>query len=189
MNILNLTSPIPLSVNHYIKPRPFIKNGKAIVTLYEAVEAKRYKKDFVKYIREQVLQQKFVHIPNKAQHFYVDCVFYFDRIDKDANNYFKLLLDAITDSQCVWLDDNTACERVQAIYYDSKNPRIEITIHPVDYIGVFKNQEQLDKFEDNCIRCTRYKERKCSILCRAIEGRIQDEVHDYICKKHRLKGE
>ena len=182
-----MTSPIPLSVNHYVKPRPFIKYGKPCVTLYETSEAKKYKKDFSNYIKQEVKTQKFNHIPNKTQHFYVDCVFYFDRIDRDANNYFKLLLDAITNSQCIWLDDNVVCERVNAIYYDAENPRIEMTISPVDYIGVFQSQEHLDGFISNCIHCTRYKEGKCGILCRAIEGRIQDEINEYTCSKHREK--
>ena len=153
--------------------------------MYETADAKKYKKDFTKYIKEQVIIQDFNITPNKTQHFYCDCVFYFDRIDKDANNYFKLLLDSITDSQCVWVDDNTVCERVNAIMYDAKNPHIELTIYPVDYIGIFPNQEQLDNFESNCIQCKRYKERKCSILNKSIEGRIQDEIVDFQCQKFK----
>jgi len=164
-------------------------NGKAQVTMYETAEAKKYKKDFTKYIKEQVKIQQFNIIPNKTQHFYCDCVFYFDRIDKDANNYFKLLLDSITDSQCVWLDDNVVCERVNAIYYDSKNPRIEINIYPVDYIGIFQSQEQLSNFTNNCIHCNRYKEGKCSILNKAKEGRILEEIENGKCIKFKCLKE
>lgn len=156
--------------------------------MYETAEAKQYKKTFSKYIKEQVLKQRWELSPNKTQHFYVDCVFYFDRIDKDANNYFKLLLDSITDTQLIWLDDNVTCERVNAIYYDNKNPRIEISIYPVDYIGIFPNQEQLDLFiKDNCILCKRYKEGKCSIFKKAIEGRIQEDIGELKCYKLNLK--
>ena len=80
--------------------------------MYETVEAKDYKKKFTAYVREEVKRQGFVMSDNKSQHYYVTCTFYFDRIDKDCNNYWKLLLDAITESQCVWIDDNTCCERV-----------------------------------------------------------------------------
>lgn len=130
--------------------------------------------------------QQFNIVPNKTQHWYIDCVFYFDRIDKDCNNYFKLLLDSITDTQSIWIDDNVTCERVNAIYYDAKNPRIEMTIYPVDYIGIFNNQEQLDEFESNCIHCKRYKERKCSIFRKAIEGRIQEEIVDLHCSQKKI---
>ena len=47
----------------------------------------------------------------------MDCIFYFDRVDKDANNSFKCLADAITDSESVWIDDTQLCERVQGIYF------------------------------------------------------------------------
>ena len=183
--ILKLISPIPCSVNHYTKPRSFISHGKAMVTMYETAEAKAYKKAFCKYVKDEVKKQKFNIIPNKTQHWYIDCVFYFDRIDRDANNYFKLLLDSITETQSVWIDDNTTCERVNAIYYDNKNPHIELTIYPVDYIGIFDNQEQLDKFKSNCIHCKKYKEGKCSVLQSAIEGRIQEEIVDFNCLKKK----
>ena len=113
----------------------------------------------------------------------MDCTFYFDRVDKDANNVFKCLADAITDSGSVWIDDTQLCERVQAIYYDSENPRIEIIIRPTDYIGVFDNASQLDEFKSRWIGCKRYK-RNCSLLRKAMESRIQEEIHNMKCEKY-----
>jgi Holliday junction resolvase RusA-like endonuclease len=188
---LYLQSLIPVSVNHYIKPRGFIiwkgKTPIAQVSLYETAEAKKYKKEFSKYIQNQVKIQGWELIPNKTQHFYIDCIFYFDRIDKDANNYFKLLLDSITETQLIWLDDNVTCERVNGIYYDSKNPHIDITIYPVSYVGIFPTSEQLQQFKSNCISCSKYKNGKCSILNKAIEGRIQNEIQDFQCMKYKIK--
>lgn len=188
-NILKLISPIPVSINHYLKPRSFIKyvsgKPKSMVTMYETADAKKYKKNFIKYVQEEVKKQCWDLPLNKSQHFYVDCIFYFDRIDKDANNYFKIMLDAITETQLIWVDDNTALEKVNRIYYDSKNPRIEITIQPVEYIGIFDSAEQLLEFESNCIQCSRYK-RNCSILNKAKEGKIQEEINDFKCSKYKL---
>lgn len=156
---------------------------------YCTTEAKQYKKWFADYIREEVINQGWSLIPNKYQHFYVDAVFYFPRIDMDSSNYFKVILDAITDTQLIWIDDNVALERVQAVYYDTKNPRIEICIYPVDYIGVFSNTPQLEKFISKCIGCIRYN-RNCSLLQKAKEGHIQSEITDGICSKYkRIKGE
>ena len=187
-DILNLISPIPVSVNHYIKPRSFItwKGNTPIanVTMYETADAKAYKKKFKKYVEEQIKLQGYSSIPNKTQHFYVDCVFYFERTDQDPNNYFKLPLDAITETQLIWLDDNTTCERVNAIYYDTDNPRIEISIKPVDYIGIFPIVNDLDEFKNKCATCTRSK-RNCSILNKAIEGRIQEEISNGVCGKYK----
>lgn len=182
--ILKLTSPIPCSVNHYLGTRVVTKNGKPMAIVYETGDAKKYKKEFSKYIENQVKLQNWKMSENKTQHIYCDCVFYFDRVDKDCNNYFKLLLDSITESELVWIDDNVVCERVNRIYYDSSNPRIELEIYPVDYIGIFDNQEQLDCFEEKCKTCTRYN-RNCSILNKAKEGRIQEEICNFVCSKYK----
>lgn len=183
-NILKLTSPIPASVNHYLGTRAIIKNGKPMAIVYETSEAKKYKKDFGEYIKQQVELQNWTMSNDKTQHIYCDCVFYFDRIDKDCNNYFKLLLDAITESGCVWIDDNIVCERVNRIYYDTENPRIELGIYPVNYVGIFDEKEDLEKFENICKTCNRYK-RNCSILRQAKEGRIQEQIHDGVCSKYK----
>ena len=187
LNSLKLISPIPVSVNHYLKPRGFVtyKYGKpkAMVTMYETADAKKYKKEFIKYVKQQVKIQKWNLVPNKTQHFYVDCVFYFGRIDQDANNYFKIMLDAITDTGLIWEDDNVVLERVNRIYYDSDKPRIEIEIKLVEYIGIFDSEDILENFENKCRNCKRYK-RNCSILKKAIEGRIQDEIdNNFTCSK------
>ena len=151
---------------------------------YKKPEALKYQKNLIEYIHKEVKKQGWIKSDNKFQHYYMDCIFYFDRTDMDCNNYFKCLADAITDSKVVWIDDTQLCERVQGIYYDSENPRIEIVIREVDYIGVFDNASQLEEFESNCIGCNRYK-RNCSLLKKAKEGRIQEEISNRICSKRK----
>lgn len=155
--------------------------------MYETKAAKDYKKQFIKHIKEQVKKQEWVKSDNKFQKYYVDCVFYFPRIDMDSNNTYKLMLDSITESECVWLDDIQACERNQGIFYDSTNPRVELKIHPVDFVGIFPTLEHLENFESKCITCGRYRDGRCSILIKSKEGRIQEEVQDFICDKFKLK--
>ena len=161
-----------------------MKNGKPMAMSYKKPEALKYQKEFSEYVKKEVKKQGWIKSDNKFQHYYMDCIFYFDRVDKDANNGFKCLADAITDSGVVWVDDTQLCERVQGIYYDMNNPRVEIKIYPVDYIGVFENASQLEEFESNCIECNRYK-RNCSILQKAKEGRIQSEICDCVCSKRK----
>ena len=96
------------------------------------------------------------------------------------------MLDAITDSQLVWLDDNVTCERVQRIYYDTENPRVELDIFPVNYIGIFDNVSHLNQFENKCVGCKRY-ERNCSLLQKAKEGKIQKDIINLNCKKFSPK--
>ena len=184
MNELKLISAIPPSVNHYLAYRAIMKNGKPMAMSYKTPEAVKYRSEFAGYVAAEVQRQGWDAKVNKTQHFYVDAVFYFPQIDLDANNYFKVMLDAITDTQLIWVDDNVVCERVQGIYYDSENPRVELTIHPVDYIGVFQNASQLELFQSNCVGCTRYK-RNCSLLKKAIEVRIQKEIHDGFCESYK----
>jgi crossover junction endodeoxyribonuclease RusA len=151
---------------------------------YKTSEATKYQKDFTKYVKEQVKLQNWIKSENKFQHYYMDTYFYFPRTDMDANNYFKCLADAITDSEAVWIDDVQLCERVQGIFYTSENPRIELCISEVPYIGVFKDISQLEQFESNCIGCSKYN-RNCSLLIKAKEGRVQSEIQDLKCNKFK----
>ena len=184
MQELKLVSPMAPSTNHYLGHRGIMKNGKPMSVTYKKPEAVKYQRDFANYVKKQAIEQGWIKSDNKAQHYYMDCVFYFDKMGQDANNAFKCLADAITDSGVVWIDDTQLCERVQGIFYDAENPRIEITIKEVDYIGVFENASQLAEFEANCVGCTRYK-RNCSLLNKAKEGRIQEEIQNGICSKFK----
>ena len=184
MDKLKLTSPMPPSVNHYTGVRTVMRNGKPLSMVYETKEAKDYKKKFKKIIEEQVKLQNWNREIDDMQHFFVDAVFYFDRIDKDASNYEKCLIDTITETQLVWKDDNVVLFRPQRIYYDQNNPRIELEIYPVDYRGIFDTEEQLNDFESTCKKCKRYS-RNCSILNKAKAGRIQEEIQDMICCKYK----
>lgn len=157
-----------------------MRGGKPLATSYKTKDAIVYQREFIKVVQTEAIKQGWEISSNPYQHYYMDCVFYFDRIDCDANNYFKCLADAITMSNVVWIDDNQLCERVQGIFYDRNDPRIEITITPVDYVGIFPDVAQLQKFESNCIGCTRYK-RNCSLLVNAKQGRIQPEINEMIC--------
>lgn len=183
MEELKLISPIPPSVNHYLCPRIVYKNKKPMVVMFETTEAKKFKKSLREYIIEEVKKQGFVSSRDKRQHWRVNAWFYFDRIDRDCNNYWKLLLDAITETEQVWVDDNTVCESVQGIWYDKVNPRIELLIFPVQYVGIFDNREEKESFEDKCKSCKKYCNGKCRLLKESIEGRINPEVVNKDCTK------
>ena len=177
-----MTSPLPPSVNHYTSVRTIMKGKKPMSIVYETKEAKDYKKKFKQIIEEEAKKQGWNYEVNSTQHFYVDAVFYFDRIDKDCSNYEKCLDDTITETQLIWKDDNVTLFRPQRIYYDSENPRIELTIYPVDYIGIFDDINQMDHFIEHCKSCKRYK-RNCSILNKAKAGKIQEEICEHVCQK------
>lgn len=173
--VLNLTIKDFVSVNHYLAYRTVMKNGKSMAMSYKTPEARKFQKEFIDYIKQQAKLQNWTTDSNPMQHYYVDAVFYFPRIDMDTNNYWKVAFDAITDSGVVWIDDNMACERVVKVLYDSENPRIEYSIYKTDFSGIFNSINDLELFENCCKKCKRYK-RNCSILKKAKEGRVQKEI-------------
>lgn len=176
-----------ISVNHYLQYTIVRKGKRYIPSSHKTKEAVDFKNNFSDYVKKEVKKQGWILDSNPFQHYYVDAVFYFPRIDMDTNNYWKVAFDAITDSGVVWLDDNMACERVIKVMYDNKNPRIEYTIYKTDFIGIFNDVEQLNEFENKCKTCKRYK-RNCSILRKAKEGRVQNEIlGDLICAKYNEK--
>lgn len=178
---LKLNSPIPPSVNHYLSYRVVkTKNNKTIASSYKTKEAKKYQSEFEQYVKQEVQKQGWDINSFQDKHLYVDTIFYFPRKDMDCNNYFKVMLDAITNTQMVWADDNIVCERVNQIYYNSKNPHIEISIHPVSYIGIFDNNDRLQTFENRCKGCSRYA-RNCSLLNRAKAGYVQEGITQEMC--------
>lgn len=181
---LCLTSPMPPSVNHYLAYRAIMRGGKPVAMSYKTAEAVKYQFAFAEYVKEEAKKQGWVMSHDVFQHYYMDCWFYFPRTDMDCNNYFKCMADAITQSRAVWHDDRQLCERVQGIWYDKDNPRIELVIHPVDYIGVFSDASQLEQFTSNCVCCTRYS-RNCSLLKAAKQGYIQPEIIDSCCQKYK----
>lgn len=182
---LRLTSEIPPSVNHYLGQRAIMRGGKPLSVAYCTKEAAKYKKQFAEYVTAEAARQGW-EMPDKQKHIYVDAVFYFPMTDMDSNNYWKCMLDAITDSGRVWIDDNIVCERTQAIYYDSENPHVELLIHPTDYTGIFEDVSHLEWFESKCFGCTRYA-RNCSLLNKAKAGKIQQEIKAGECSKYNAR--
>lgn len=151
-----------------------VQKGKfATVMAYKPATTKNFEKNFGKYIREEIKKQQWIK-PTKGKFIILDAIFYFPRTDMDAQNYFKSLCDIMTE-EGVWIDDNIVLERVKRIYYDSKNPRIEIEIYEANHIGIFACEEEYNEFKSNCMKCKRFK-RNCSIHKKTLESRIQDEI-------------
>lgn len=185
-NTLKLTVGIPPSINNdYMKPRGIWgKNGKPMAMMYETGLAKKYKNKVVRLVKKEVLAQKFLRDDSKFVAVYY--TFFFPRTNMDTNNYYKCLVDAFTNSKIIWDDDNVSLMRDRRIYYDSKNPRLEVEIIHEDYIGIFDNEKDLQVFIGmNCGRCTRGrkigKKGGCSIYKKALESRIQDDLHINFC--------
>lgn len=184
MDTLKLVIDEFISVNHYLAYRTVMKGKKPMAISYKTKETKDFQKKFEAYVAEEIKKQKWTVPVNSTQHFVVEATYYFPRIDMDSNNYWKVPLDSITNTQLIWEDDNVVCERCVRILYDAKNPRIEWNIYPTEYTGIFDNKGELSIFKDKCNSCSRSK-RNCSILKKAMEGRIQEEICGLKCSKFK----
>ena len=167
---LKLTCDEFISVNHYMNYRT---QGK-IVMAYKPIKTKNFEKNLSKYIKEELEKQGWIK-PAKGKFIIMDTIFYFPRTDMDAQNYFKSLCDVMTTAG-IWEDDNIVMERVNRIYYNNKNPRIEIEVYESDFIGIFDNEEEYLNFKNICDSCKRFKSSRCSIYKKVLESRIQDDV-------------
>ena len=173
---LRLTLELPQSVN-----RIYGRNMK-YGNVYLKKEGKEYKKRMVKYIKEEVSNQKWDKV--EGRFLYMDEIVYLNRKGRDADNLKKLQQDCITESGVVWEDDSWCLPRTQRILIDKDNPRIELIITPCNFIGIFDDKQQLKEFVKICKDCRRYNN-NCTILQGATEGRIQEEINNIKCTKFK----
>ncbi|MCY9545325.1 RusA family crossover junction endodeoxyribonuclease, partial [Paenibacillus alvei] len=110
----------------------------------------------------------------KENFVYQDTTIYFARRGSDDNNIYKLLNDSL--EGITYDNDSRVLVRTQRIVYDSKNPRIEVTIKPVAFIGIFENQDVLERFQNICEGCSKYRKGSCSILKDSIAGTVREEI-------------
>lgn len=185
---LKLCLPVPLSVNQYLQPKGNIKTvkGKTFVdiTMYQNPKAKEYKETVKYIIRREANRVDWNSDITSDQHYYVDVDVYFERTDRDSDNIFKILFDTITESNIIWKDDRYGLPRVNKVCYNSEFPHIDVTITPVEYIGIFDNEDQLNQFKKQCETCNR-RDRNCTVLRKAKEGRISDDIEDLECLRYK----
>lgn len=186
---LHLTLPLPTSINklymnqttydRYLKKR--VPNGKRILT----DEGVMSKKLIQKQAKKQMKGQGWDYEYTLDNYVYLDTVIYFNKKGRDDNNIYKLLCDSL--EKIVYDNDSRVLVRTQRILYDNKDPHIEVLLTPVEYIGIFDNQEELDEFEQKCETCSRYLKGRCGILNKAKEGRIQEEIKNMECSEYKEK--
>jgi hypothetical protein len=181
---LKLIVPLPTSINKlYINqynPHTKVFTGKTIMS----EEGRKRKTEIQKEAKRQMKDQNWDYEYTKDNYVYMDMYITFNRKGRDDNNILKLLNDSL--EGIVYENDSRVLTRTQRILYDKDNPRVELIFTPVDYIGIFNDANQFKQFEKRCKTCRRYS-RNCSILRKAIEGRVQDEIQDLVCLKYQEK--
>ena len=189
---LELVLPVPTSINAlYInqfqynpKTRQREMTGKRILS---KVGTKR-KEEIAFHAKQQMENQEWDYEWTKTNFVYQDAVIHFARRGSDDNNIYKLLNDTL--EGIAYDNDSRVLVRTQRIVYDSKNPRVEVTLTPVDFVGVFENKEEADKFEQKCVSCTRHLNGRCSILVDSLIGTVREEIgsiNEPVCVKFKNK--
>ncbi|AZV43539.1 hypothetical protein BAOM_2930 [Peribacillus asahii] len=183
---LKLTLPLPISLNAlYInkfgynpKTRSRIPTGQRILSK----EGEKTKKAIQTAANEQIKNSHWDYEYTLDNYIYMDTEIYFNRKGRDDNNVYKLLCDAL--EKIVYENDSRVLIRTQKILYNPDDPKVVVTFTPVTYRGIFNDEIHMNEFEDKCKVCKRYK-RNCSILAKAKEGRIQEEINDeFECVKY-----
>lgn len=182
---LKLTLPVPISLNElYIneygwnpKKKMRTPTGRRILSN----DGEKCKTEIQELATEQMKSQYWDYDFTLNNYIYMDTIIYFSRRGRDDNNIYKLLCDSL--EKIVYENDSRVLIRTQKILYDTVNPHIEVTLKPVEYIGIFDDEIHMNAFESNCMKCKRYA-RNCSILNKAKQGQIQEEIDQkFICSK------
>ena len=190
---LKLTLPVPVSINSlYINEYRFdpvvrrrVPTGARILSK----EGEKSKLAIQNAAREQMKNQKWDYewTKDKNNFLYQDSEIYFSRRGRDDNNVYKLLNDSL--EGIVYDNDSRVLVRTQKILFDKNSPRMEVTLVPVDYVGIFNNEDEYMEFESNCQSCTRFRNGRCSILVDSYSGTVREEVDmsNYECSEYKQK--
>jgi len=184
---------MPPSINNdYMKCRGIMKykGGKpfAMAMMYETAEAKKFKKNMVKLIKEEIIKQEF---ETREDYSFVNIywTWFFPSVKNDTNNRLKCAIDAITmfgdefEDLKIWTDDNVSMNKDVKIYYDSINPRVELEIRYAPDVGIFTDKEEHDSFVNTyCNKCKKGNKiglkGGCLVYRNAMESRIKERDTD-----------
>lgn len=181
---------LPPSNNDYLKPKVETNAKNTYATFRETKQSKEFKRFFREALTRESIKQNWNIQDTIEGDWYLEIIFTMTRKDQDTHNRLKVLIDSLTG--VIINDDKNVLPRIHRIYYDPKNPSFTLVLHRVDYVGLFKNQEYADKFEDNCKSCRYYRDGGCAILKKIKEARKTPEYDDidnscdkYIEKKRK----
>lgn len=191
---LELTLPVPTSINAlYINQytyNPKSRRREPTGAKILSKEGELCKEQIQFHAKKQLSDQEWDYgwTEDKDSFLYQDAVIYFSRRGRDDNNIYKLLNDSL--EKISYDNDSRVLVRTQKILYDTANPRIELTLTPVDYVGVFTSKADAERFEDRCMGCTRFLKGRCSILVDSKAGTVREEIGDDknpVCEKYKEK--
>lgn len=194
---LKMTIPLPPSVNSLYtnqaffnpKTKSYQSTGKRILTKEGRIAKNRISAE----ARMAVLKNDWNINEVDDIMLYMDATIFFNRKGRDSDNIYKAIQDSL--QGIVYNNDSQVLARTQKVMFDKDNPRVELTIKPVDFVGIFNDKEDREDFEARCEfggtnGCSKYRNGRCSILQDSINGTIREEVPDInnpVCTAFKAK--
>jgi Holliday junction resolvase RusA-like endonuclease len=167
--------PINPSNNHYLNYRIVRKGKRQYVQPYQTEEYLNYQKIVIPYLKKLINKNKWEMI-DEFKHFYLDLYIYFPNTNRDSSNQFKTLQD--TCNNILWYDDKIILGRVMRTYYTynlDSPPRIECELYPVEYVGIFKSNNEFNNFTKRCETCSKWRDGNCGFYVKYLQYKILKE--------------
>lgn len=161
-------------MNKYLYPKIIKSGNRTFARFAETTEAQRYKKKLIPLIKKQIKEQEWT-IPEEGKRVNVYIDFYFNKKGMDPNNYLKILYDVMKVAG-VYIDDDIAKPQTGLVVIDKYHPRLEIKIYESSQIGVFKDNEDRDRFIAD-YENTMQKRSFTALLKKLDQGRITLNVY------------
>lgn len=185
--MLSFVTRIPPSANDYLGKRVIYNRitRRNEVQLYPTGKALAFRANTKKAIERAIKEQGWT-TPDHNTYIVCEFVAYLPHKKRDSDNLFKCLLDAIKLTDIVY-DDCMIIPRVKNVFIDKNNPRLEVSIHGIDKIGIFTTKEFESFIKNNCSSCKQYKRFKdrCGVLREAIENKISENINKDGCVKKK----
>lgn len=181
---------LPISINNYLKYKVETKGGHSYPKQYESQESKDFKKYLRNKLKREIKSQGWdINLTSdKTQHWYLELRFRLERAGEDTNNYYKVLMDAL--SGYLYEDDSNIHARTHRVWIDKDNPGFDFVLRRVQYVGLFDSKKQREEFiNSNCSSCRFFREGKCKVLKDATDGRanIDFNIGSKTCDKYTKK--
>lgn len=169
---LELTLPLPPSVNKYLGYKVVWIGNRHIPQPYKTKTAKEYESYVKKLVTREIIRQGW-SCEDKKDYIEVELTYYLNKKRKDSHNLEKVLFDSLM-SAGVYPDDDILLSHTKNIYIDKENPRVEVLLKKSRKKGIFYDDFHLKEFKSlNCDKCKKSTYKKsCGVLNRALENKI-----------------
>lgn len=174
---LYMLTPLSPSNNHYLQQSRWGGQFTPVTTKQFQF---MFKNEINKYKNEWI-------IPHHNKYLNTNFTFWFEKDDRDANNYFKVTLDV--GEYGLYKNDKRTIPSTDNVFLQSGTDSRQLLVTSMsEKIGIFNNIDELHNFiKNNCNNCRRsYYNRKCTDFYNTLENRLSLDVIDSKLKCNKI---